>query len=215
MEGAVQAPSIAFTRPAHFGALGRIVGMRWPVFMAATALLAACGGGDATVSSETAAVSSSVATVPATVESTMPLEPPTFPTESTDTPGPSSPVSTGATSAAGSEGEGVPITLLEPVLLDAAARSGVDVGEVTVVSAELRDWPDGSLGCPVAGMLYTQVITPGYRVVIEAGGGQLDYRMNRRGAFRLCETGAGIPDVRPPSTMLPGTSLPGTSSPDT
>ena len=184
--------------------------MGWHRIIRAVLLLAACGGGGGAAIG-TAAESSSVSS---TVESTLPLEPPISSTESnvTSTPAPSDPTGTSAT---GSGDEGVPIALLEPVLLDAADRSGVEVGEVTLVSAELRDWPDGSLGCPAPGMLYTQVITPGYRVVIEAGDEQLDYRMNRRGAFRLCETEAGIPDIRSPSTMLPGTSLPGTSSPDT
>ncbi len=144
----------------------------------------------------------------------MPLEPPTSPTESTATSIPASSESAAPTSATGTEGEGVPIALIDPVLIDAAARAGVEVGKVTVVSAELRDWPDGSLGCPVPGMMYTQVITPGYRVLIEAGGEQFDYRMNRRGAFRLCETGAVIPDIRTPGTLRPGTSIPGDSSPD-
>jgi hypothetical protein len=69
-----------------------------------------------------------------------------------------------------------------------------------------KDWPDGSLGCPQPGMLYTQVLTPGYQVVVEAGGEEYDYRMGRTGTFRLCATGTSIPDVRTPSTVLPGDS---------
>ncbi len=132
-----------------------------------------------------------------------------MPPETPDSTLPSSDT-TRTTASLGSEGEGVPSSLLEPVLLDAASRTGVEVGQVTVLSAELRDWPDGALGCPAPGMLYTQVITPGYQVVIEAGGEQLDYRMNRRGAFRLCETGGAIPDVRTPSMVIPGTTSPDT-----
>ncbi len=42
--------------------------------------------------------------------------------------------------------------------------------EITVASWEPVDWPDTSLGCPEPGMMYAQVIVPGYRVVLEARG---------------------------------------------
>ena len=32
-------------------------------------------------------------------------------------------------------------------------------------------WPDASLGCPQEGMMYAQVLTPGYLVVIRDAGG--------------------------------------------
>lgn len=185
MEGAPEAPSIVSAGSGH----RYDHCMRWHEVIPTALLLSACGGGGAaTPGSADVPLPSSQ---PSTVESTVPLEPPTLPTEST------------LPSAFVSEGKGVPAALLEPVLVDAAARFGVEVGEVTILSAELRDWPDGALGCPVAGMLYTQVVTPGYRVLIEAGGEQLDYRMNRRGVFRLCETGDAIPDIRTPSTVTP------------
>ena len=47
---------------------------------------------------------------------------------------------------------------------------GREPAEVTVVSAESVTFPDGGLGCPEPEMLYTQVLTPGYHVVVEAGG---------------------------------------------
>ena len=73
-------------------------------------------------------------------------------------------------------------------MTDAAARAGVDPAEVTVVSAEAVTFPDGGLGCPEPGMMYTQVLTPGYRVVVEAGGREYDYRAGARGgAVRWCE----------------------------
>jgi hypothetical protein len=88
------------------------------------------------------------------------------------------------------EGEGVPRWLLDPVLADAAARAGVDVSRVTVVSTELGTWPDRSLGCPQPGMAYVQALTEGYRIVLAAGGMILDYRMGTSGSFRLCRGGA-------------------------
>ena len=42
-----------------------------------------------------------------------------------------------------------------------------DVDDVQVVSVEAVEWSDSSLGCPQPGMMYLQVITPGYRVILE------------------------------------------------
>ncbi len=53
--------------------------------------------------------------------------------------------------------------------------------------AEAVEWSDGSLGCPVRGVLYTQVITPGYHVVISVDGVEYDYRVSEGGEIRLCE----------------------------
>jgi hypothetical protein len=41
---------------------------------------------------------------------------------------------------------------------------------ITVVELEAVDWPDSSLGCPVDGEFYAQVITPGFRIVVEVDG---------------------------------------------
>jgi hypothetical protein len=94
--------------------------------------------------------------------------------------------------------EGVPPAALRAAIADAASRAGVDPSAVTVVSSEVRNWPDGSLGCPRRGFMYTQVITPGYRLVLEAGGTTYDYRGSLRGAeASLCEN---------PLPGLPGSS---------
>jgi hypothetical protein len=84
--------------------------------------------------------------------------------------------------------DGVPQDALQAAIADAAKRAGGDPSQVTVVSGEVRDWPDGSLGCPRKGVMYIQVITPGYRIVVEAGGRTYDYRGTLRGhEANLCE----------------------------
>jgi hypothetical protein len=89
----------------------------------------------------------------------------------------------------GSADGAVPEPVIAAAVADAAGRAGVDPGTVTVLSAESRLWPSGALGCPQPGFLYTDVITPGYRVVVEAGGRRFDYRAAARGdgAVRWCE----------------------------
>ncbi len=82
-----------------------------------------------------------------------------------------------------------PASILDPILADASDRTGVAVDDLVVIRSEFVDWPDGSLGCPEDGLLYPQVITPGYWVQVDADGTILDYRAGQRtGSFRLCET---------------------------
>jgi hypothetical protein len=84
--------------------------------------------------------------------------------------------------------EGVPSTVIDAAVADAATRAGVSLAEAALVSAEPVTFPDGGLGCPEPGVLYTQVLTPGYRVVVEAGGREYDYRASTRGGtIRWCE----------------------------
>ena len=105
--------------------------------------------------------------------------------------------------AAESQGEPaeVPSELRQSVIADAASRSGVDSSAVTVKSAEAVTWPDGSLGCPQPGVMYTQMIVPGYRVVLLANGKEYDYRAGQKGSFQLCVARAGRQ-----LTPLPGNS---------
>ncbi|MDH5540406.1 MAG: hypothetical protein OEY03_13470 [Rhizobacter sp.] len=80
-------------------------------------------------------------------------------------------------------------TQIDLALADAARRTGIAVAALKVASAEQVTWPDGSLGCPQPGVLYTQALVPGYRIRIEAGGAMLDYHAGLRGAPRLCPPG--------------------------
>lgn len=80
-----------------------------------------------------------------------------------------------------------PDDVLAPVVADAAARAGVSTSDVRVVSATEAQWPDGGLGCPQPGMLYTQSLVDGYRIVVRAGDRELDYRVRGPGRFRICE----------------------------
>ncbi len=89
--------------------------------------------------------------------------------------------------------DSIPGAYIDSAIADAASRAGVGPGDVRVISTEARDWPNGALGCPVLGYLYAEMITPGYRIVVEAGGTTYDYRAASRGAgeVRLCENPLG------------------------
>ena len=50
-----------------------------------------------------------------------------------------------------------------------ADRLSVPAAGLELVSDELVQWGDTSLGCPQAGMVYAQVITPGHRITFRQG----------------------------------------------
>jgi hypothetical protein len=58
---------------------------------------------------------------------------------------------------------------------DLAGQLGIAAEAITVYSLEAVEWPDASLGCPEPGMMYGQVVTPGYRIVLEANGRSYEY----------------------------------------
>ncbi len=72
---------------------------------------------------------------------------------------------------------------------DLARRLDLALDAIRVVSVEAVDWRDASLGCPEPGMMYAQVITPGYRVVLEAHGKRYEYHTDRGRQVVLCEDG--------------------------
>ena len=58
---------------------------------------------------------------------------------------------------------------------DLATSAGVDSAQVEVRSAEQVTWSDGSLDCPQPGMMYTQALVPGYRIVLVLDGTEVAY----------------------------------------
>ena len=63
---------------------------------------------------------------------------------------------------------------------DLAQRLGVSEGEINDESIEPVDFPDAALGAPLADEMSAQVITPGWRVRLRAGGQTYEYRANDR-----------------------------------
>jgi hypothetical protein len=86
-----------------------------------------------------------------------------------------------------------PASLQAAAVDDAARRSGKPRDAVKIVAAEAVTWSDGSLGCPEPGVLYTQALVSGYRIVVEVAGRQLEYHAGIQGPPKLC----------PPDRVLP------------
>lgn len=66
-----------------------------------------------------------------------------------------------------------------------AKQLSLSPAAITVRSVESVDWPDASLGCPQPEMMYAQVITPGYRIILEAKGKSYEYHAGT-GSVILC-----------------------------
>ena len=61
-----------------------------------------------------------------------------------------------------------------------------------MLAIEPVEWSDASLGCPIPGMVYAQVITPGFRLVFEYQGQRNEYHTDRDGSSVVaCDNGAG------------------------
>jgi hypothetical protein len=76
---------------------------------------------------------------------------------------------------------------LAAAIADLSQRTGVSADQITLVSMEAREWSDASLGCPQEGMMYAQVITPGYLIILAAQGQQYEYHTDQAANVVLCQ----------------------------
>jgi hypothetical protein len=90
----------------------------------------------------------------------------------------------------------VPQQILALFRDDLARRALVKPETITVVSATEQQWPDGALGCPKPGEMYTQMIVPGYRVVLQAAGEKYAYHSDQSGKFIVCANGLALPPAQ-------------------
>ena len=76
---------------------------------------------------------------------------------------------------------------VDAALNDAAAHLGVNRDQLQVDQVEAREWGDSSLGCPRPGLLYSQIVTAGFLIIISTGPKQLEYHTDSRGRVVLCK----------------------------
>lgn len=58
---------------------------------------------------------------------------------------------------------------------------GLSPEEITVISTEAVEWPDSCAGIDRPEQACAQVITPGFQIILEANGRQVEYRTNEDG----------------------------------
>jgi hypothetical protein len=69
-----------------------------------------------------------------------------------------------------------------------ADELGIPTEEIEVLSVEMYEWPDTSLGCPQPGQAYAQVVTPGYRIILKAQGERYEVHTDEEGRITvICE----------------------------
>jgi hypothetical protein len=93
--------------------------------------------------------------------------------------------------------------LVQAAIDDLVERTGADRAAVEVVSVDEVDWPDGSIGCPQPGMVYTQAIVNGTRIVLRYDGLSYDYHQGGSRSVFYCppqyvQSAAG--DTRDPNS---------------
>jgi hypothetical protein len=87
-------------------------------------------------------------------------------------------------------------SLVEKAKDDLAGRLSVPVSKIDLLEARNVVWSDSSLGCPQPGMLYMQVLTPGYLIRLRAEGRDYEYHAGRSRKVFLC------PNPMPPVTGM-------------
>jgi hypothetical protein len=69
-------------------------------------------------------------------------------------------------------------------------------GQISLISTEAVDWPDGCLGVEKAGVMCTQAIVPGYKILLQVNGVLYEMRTNDSGS-QVAQVG----EVAPTGTL--------------
>ena len=85
----------------------------------------------------------------------------------------------------------LPNSVAKAVLRDASSRSNLSLGELRIVKAEQREWPNGCLGLVERGRFCTQAIVPGWHVTVKGGQQTFVYRTDDSGSLVKFEDAAG------------------------
>jgi hypothetical protein len=86
--------------------------------------------------------------------------------------------------------------LVEKAKEDLAQRLSISVNQIDLIEATAVVWPNSSLGCPQPGMVYAEVLTPGYLILLNAGSEEYEYHTSRSTEVIYCEN---------PDSPVPGT----------
>ena len=88
---------------------------------------------------------------------------------------------------------GAAVTLAVETL---ARELGRPTAEITVVEIRPVTWPNSALGCPQPDLMYMQVITPGYRVLLIHAGQQYFMHTDRGHRAVRCPHGGILGETK-------------------
>ena len=83
--------------------------------------------------------------------------------------------------------------LVDRAKADLAKQLSVAAADIKVLAAEAVTWPDGSLGCPQPGMMYTQALVAGYFIRLQVGQTIANYHGGGQGEPFRCASSKYIP----------------------
>lgn len=79
-----------------------------------------------------------------------------------------------------------------------AQRLSIAITEINLVEAKEVTWANSSLGCPQEGMMYAEVLTPGYLILLQVNRQNYEYHAGKSPDVFLCENPTppveGMPD---------------------
>ena len=88
--------------------------------------------------------------------------------------------------------------LIEKATEDLARRLSVPTQQIQIVEAREVVWPNSSLGCPQKGMVYADVLTPGYLIILQFDNREYEYHSSKGTEVIYCQ------NPTPPVPDIPG-----------
>jgi hypothetical protein len=89
--------------------------------------------------------------------------------------------------------------LIEKAKGDLAQRLSIPENEIILLKATDVVWPNSSLGCPQKGMVYAEVLTPGYLIILSVENQEFEYHASRGTELIYCPNPTpplqGAPDI--------------------
>lgn len=89
-------------------------------------------------------------------------------------------------------------SLIEKAKEDLAQRLSISITQINVVDAKEVTWSNSSLGCPQPGMLYADVLTAGFLILLSANNQAYEYHAGKSSDVFYCN------NPLPPVEGLPG-----------
>lgn len=71
---------------------------------------------------------------------------------------------------------------------DLAKKIGIPLGQISLLEVSQTSWADGSLGAPRPGLTYSQTVTPGYQITLQANGQAYVYHSDTGRLVVFCGT---------------------------
>ena len=73
--------------------------------------------------------------------------------------------------------------------------TGLPIDQISLVSSEAVTWPNGCLGVQRMGMMCTQAIVEGFKIVLEADGKEYEFHTNQNGSAAVLAEGAQVSGI--------------------